>query len=607
MDDDPRRGRATAPGLLSRSNAAGLPVRGTDGEPSGRGAREADDSPLRFGVLCAGRRLRAWHAWCLEELLEVEGVEPAVAVVPSVGDEAAGASSREPALWRWYRRRFLDGVAESLAEVDLDDVLPIVPTVRRGSAAAARIPEAGLDFLLDLGLGPALGGGPRAAGLEGAARHGAWTFRFGGRDDAGPPGFREILRGERTVEVALERVGPGGERTALHRGRLRLVDDSYAQTLDHLLRACAAWPARVCREILEDAGPGQVTGSARGSSRRGGRVPGASRSPTDDGHRADPAGRCTPSNPETLRFLAILLGNYVRNVLRWHFWRAEWNVGVAPSADPGLLVEEGWTADVTWMPPGPATMYLADPFGAVRDGRLVILAERYDHREHRGEICALDTGSPSGAHRPPDWWSSPPVLETPVHSSYPYLFRFEGDVYCVPETFQAREVRLHRARRFPDDWEQVAVLLDGFAAVDPTIFRHGDRWWLFCTDAEVGSQTVLHAWHADHPFGPWRPHRLNPLKTDVRSSRPAGTPFRHEGRLYRPAQDCSERYGGRIALNLVRRLDPGAFEEETVRNLEPAPDGRYPGGFHTVSLAGGCLLVDGMRRRFALGRSLFYR
>jgi hypothetical protein len=108
---------------------------------------------------------------------------------------------------------------------------------------------------------------------------------------------------------------------------------------------------------------------------------------------------------------------------------------------------------------------------------------------------------------------------------------------------------------------------------------------------------VLHAWHADDLGGPWHPHTLNPLKTDVRSSRPAGTPFRYDGQLYRPAQDCSERYGGGIALNRVRQLSPTEFAETTARYLAPERGSPYPHGLHTLSLADGWLLVDGMRKR----------
>jgi hypothetical protein len=82
----------------------------------------------------------------------------------------------------------------------------------------------------------------------------------------------------------------------------------------------------------------------------------------------------------------------------------------------------------------------------------------------------------------------------------------------------------------------------------------------------------------------------------VRSARPGGTPFHHDGALYRPAQDCSVTYGGRIVINRVLRLSPTAFEEEPVSTVEPDPDGPFPDGLHTLSSLGNVTLVDGKRR-----------
>ena len=94
------------------------------------------------------------------------------------------------------------------------------------------------------------------------------------------------------------------------------------------------------------------------------------------------------------------------------------------------------------------------------------------------------------------------------------------------------------------------------------------------------------------------PHALNPVKMDVRSARPAGTPFIHKGVLYRPAQDCSNAYGGRIAINRVNRLTATEFDEETVKFIEPFIDGPFPDGIHTLSAVGDITLVDGKRERF---------
>jgi hypothetical protein len=90
-------------------------------------------------------------------------------------------------------------------------------------------------------------------------------------------------------------------------------------------------------------------------------------------------------------------------------------------------------------------------------------------------------------------------------------------------------------------------------------------------------------------------HALNPVQTDVRRARPGGTPFLHAGVLYRPAQDCSTSYGGRISLQRVTRLTPSEFAEETVSLLELSPEGSFPGGPHTVTPIGDVVLVDGRR------------
>jgi hypothetical protein len=182
--------------------------------------------------------------------------------------------------------------------------------------------------------------------------------------------------------------------------------------------------------------------------------------------------------------------------------------------------------------------------------------------------------------------------------SYPFLLEYEDAVYCIPETYQAREISLFRAGPTLRDWSKVATLVKDFPAVDSTIFRHEGRWWLFCTSQDAGPNSTLFAWHADELTGPWTPHRANPLKTDIRSGRPAGTPFVHDGRLYRPAQDCSTGYGAAVVFNRVLTLTPEDFSEEVAAVLKPDPYGPYPSGLHTVCVLKEHTVIDGARRMF---------
>jgi hypothetical protein len=217
--------------------------------------------------------------------------------------------------------------------------------------------------------------------------------------------------------------------------------------------------------------------------------------------------------------------------------------------------------------------------------------EEWDHNRGKSRIVAVDLDENGGFSRPAI------VMNPTFHVSYPYLLEWDGDLYCIPETGRLRRVDLYRCTAFPGSWARVGSLIEGFPAQDPTVLRHGGRWWLLCGGPRLAS-AELHAWHADDLQGPWQRHPGNPLKTDIRSSRPAGTPFIHNGRLYRPAQDGSRTYGGAVSINRVVRLTPTKFEEETVATLRPARDGPYRSGIHTVSAVGDVTLIDAKRLVF---------
>ena len=136
------------------------------------------------------------------------------------------------------------------------------------------------------------------------------------------------------------------------------------------------------------------------------------------------------------------------------------------------------------------------------------------------------------------------------------------------------------------------VLFEDLPGVDCTFFRHGGYWWMFGGDNRDQDMVKLSAWYSSSAQGPWHPHPLNPIKTDVSSARPAGPLFEHRGCLYRPAQDCSDSYGSAVVINKVVELTPNSFEEVPVQRLRPLADSRYPHGLHTVCVMGNRTVID---------------
>jgi hypothetical protein len=237
----------------------------------------------------------------------------------------------------------------------------------------------------------------------------------------------------------------------------------------------------------------------------------------------------------------------------------------------------------------PLDRFWADPFVVRRADQFYIFLEEAEYPKEKGYISVIRMDAKGAIEGPTK------ILEQDYHMSYPFVFEHEGRDYMIPETSERGAVGLYEAIDFPFKWKLSHSLVEGVSAVDPSIIEYDGRWWMFFNaPAREGLQAdELHLYMARNPLGPWAPHPRNPLKSDVRSSRPAGRPFWREGKLFRPAQNCSIRYGGSIVIHEVRRLDEEGYEEVAVSEIRPWHDGIT--GTHTLNSAEGLTVVDACR------------
>lgn len=232
----------------------------------------------------------------------------------------------------------------------------------------------------------------------------------------------------------------------------------------------------------------------------------------------------------------------------------------------------------------PVDRFWCDPFLLIRDSVLHVFVEECLYESDRGHIAMLSR-SPSGE------WSGPStVLDRPYHLSYPFVFEHEGQLLMLPETTAVGRVQLYRCVRFPDQWELDTVLVDNFAGADATLWFQAERWWMF-----VDARDELYIFYSDSPRGPWHPHRGNPVKSDSRSSRPAGRIFQSGADVIRPAQDCSVQYGREVVFNKVTRLAVCEFEEVEVGRLRTPWNANTC--CHTFNQLDGITVVDRLVQR----------
>ena len=541
--------------------------------PSGPWVRYGIDGPaehpIRLGLLVDdGRALPRWAAEAVRGLLD-SGLATAVVVAsPSsrlrVGPALSGARHlafrlARATIWRshWGASTGFPGV---LADVPRFRVgLEPAGQGRRGLAPAdlAALRDHRLDVLLRVGLDSLAGD------VGGVAAHGVWSIRHGDPAAArgGPPGFWELYGRDPGLVVVLARAtSRAGDAEELARAVLAVEPHSYPGTADRALRAGIDLLIGAFRDLV------------------------AGRLPAGEAVPASTVVLEPPGAAAVARVIASTVAAAVSRLVYGAFVLKQWSIGRLEGGAERALA--GDVAGARWVAPGGRTRILADPVLVPGTAGRTVLCEALDHADGRGTIVAIDADA-TGKRRT--------VLDIAgVHLSYPAIVADRDRLVLMPEAAAARGLLTATL-----DAETMSVVelqrAPGLAAIDPTVFRHGDRWWLACT--ERGSTSGSHLWlfHAPTPLGPWTAHRRNPVRIDARAARGAGLPFTSNGVLYRPAQDLREGYGRSIRVMRVTALTPDAYEEEVAVALAPDRTGPYSRGIHTLAVADDVIWIDGYR------------
>jgi hypothetical protein len=478
--------------------------------------------------------------------------------------------------YRWIDGRLFRPAHDAFARADASPLLahaerlPVRVRETRfcdhlADADVARIEEARLDVLLRFGFrilkGPVLQ----------AARHGVWSYHHGDNqvNRGGPAGFWEVMTEQPTTGSILQVLNEDLDNgRVLYRSYASTDRSSVTRNRNNYYWKSAAFVTRTLRDLAE-LGPAALDQPSCAC---------------DDLRFYSQRLFRKPGNLETLslvgRYVARRAKEHVRRLHAADQWGLAWAFSKSgrPSTTLYRFTEEwpglGWS----W----------ADPFPVEADGGYHVFLEVVDRARRHGSI-AVSRLSREGRFEAPEI-----VLEAPYHLSYPFVFQWRGQWFLMPESSNAERIEVFAARRFPYDWTLEAVLFNPVRAVDSTLVEVEGRWWLFTNQSahpQLRNYDELYAYHGPTPFGPWTPHRRNPVKSDARSARGAGRFIWNGTTLFRPAQDASRRYGSAIAICRIDELSPDRFRETPVSRIDP---GWRPGlsGTHTLNTCPGLTMID---------------
>jgi len=272
----------------------------------------------------------------------------------------------------------------------------------------------------------------------------------------------------------------------------------------------------------------------------------------------------SPKITQTLTYMAhtalmltstILKEKVLRRQERWSvaFVRSDW------------MISNLSKATVVKNPKG---RFLADPFVATYGNQTVMFVEDYHYSTRRGSISAVRI-SPDGSY---EFLSD--VIRENFHLSFPYVFEYGSTLYMVPESAQAKAIRLYKCVQFPNHWEYLYDIMQDVDALDTMVFEHSGIWWMLTNmapDGSSGQASQLCVFSANSPLSKdWQPHPKNPVCFSPELGRNGGLLKDTDGSIFRVRQKQGfNQYGIMFTIAKIMRLDLEFYEESTYCEVEP--------------------------------------
>lgn len=542
-------------------------------------------APLRIGLLVDSFVQRKWIHQVIEEI-QSSGIAEIKVVIkneappkPKQGRLTSYWQNRKYLLYALYGKiddRRVKVKPDAFEPVDLKPLLadiPVVLVTPLMKAYSDWFPEEALKEIREFDLDVALCFGFRILKGEALkiARHGVWSFHHGDNlvNRGGPAGFWEVMDGAPVTGSVLQILTED-----LDNGRV--IYRSWSPTSDrfsvkanrnNLYWKSAAFVIRKLKDLAE----------------------GVPVCPPDNDLYRPYSNRLyrMPTNGEMFSRLTRLAARYAASKFQAALYSDQWALAYRFRSGPGDANNTLYRFK-RLVPP--KDRFWADPFALKTGDRYYVFIEELPYATGKGHISVIEIDRKGVVKGPTK------VLERDYHLSYPFVFQLNGNFYMIPESAANKTIELYRAKTFPYVWQLEKVIMTDVRAKDATLAEIDGKWWMFVSLSEHSIPDELYLFSAATPFGPWTPHRRNPVKSDVRGSRPAGALFEWNGEVYRPAQDSSGRYGYAISINRLVRLDDEQFSEEQVSSILPNWNKDLL-ATHTISIVDDLTVVDCLIKR----------
>lgn len=253
------------------------------------------------------------------------------------------------------------------------------------------------------------------------------------------------------------------------------------------------------------------------------------------------------------------------------------NIAIGQLNFSQLIENKKSNRDYVWLKHKYRDRFFADPFILkVNNSTIEILAEELKFNDNKGVIVRLiiDKGSAILIERIV-------VLEEHEHLSYSYIYRADGNVYVIPENNSSGCCKLYKYD-FDKDKIYFVQNIVKLPLNDPTVFCNNDKYFCFATMNNANMDLYLNV--SSQPFN--YDMDFVKIESDKKGARPAGRIIEYENNLYRPTQDCSKVYGGKIIFQKIGCCSKSGYQEDEAFIVSPVSK-KYNIGTHHIDFYDG--------------------
>ncbi len=561
---------------------------------------------LCFGLMCNSTQLERWQAETVK-LLRENGVELKIIILNNNKPTRISTVKKiftylyKKIIFRVYNRYLLKPSSKKTVDIikqiaEIEQLKCVTKqkgfTDRFSENDIKKIKSCNLDFILRFGFNIIRGD------ILYSAKHGVWSFHHDDENKyrGGPPGFWEIFKKDPVNAVILQKLTDKLDAgIILKKGFYKTINHSYSANIDQIYFESEKFPLQLCKDLVNGI-DNQFSSNTKATIFH------------------------VPENFKMIYFLLKLLKNKIHFHFIELFLIEDWNAAIIEKpieeilknnslnkvktpfiskeiskeellyCPKGIRIKSGSQKDklkIRWLPKPKNSMFSADPFlFNDKNGDSNIIFENYDYRERKGKISSAIIDKENKIIHD--------VIEEDYHLSFPFIFNNNNNIYCIPESFENNQISLYKYDESCEKFQFIKPLIENIAAVDTILFKHENLWWLFFTKKDLPSVN-LYAHYSEEFDGIFKEHKNNPIKIDIRSSRPAGAPFYYNNKLCRPAQDCAKTYGDKVHIMQIEKLSPTEFKEKIIETIMPVENSKFYRGIHTINSDGKNTVIDGKR------------